>query len=235
MTEAEWQSSTDPRGMLEFLERERQATERQLRLFALACCSRIWHVLPEEGKHLAQVGERFAEGKATRHERDMAVAAFRAVHGRHLINGPELRAIYSTKAMAFDAFTANVVAHNAATAAMTFRAAIVGTGSYPNAVQRPDPAYAAERGAQAFLLRDIVGSIPFRRVLMDDDWLGWNQGTIRVLAQMIYDKSAFHRLPLLADALEDAGCTNPDLLDHCRSSEPHVRGCWPVDLILAKS
>jgi hypothetical protein len=55
------------------------------------------------------------------------------------------------------------------------------------------------------------------------------------LAQVIYDERRFTDLPILADALEEAGCTNSDVLDHCRGPGPHVRGCWVVDLLLDKS
>ena len=66
-------------------------------------------------------------------------------------------------------------------------------------------------------------------------WLAWNDGTIRKMAQVIYGDRAFDRLPLLADALEDAGCTDADILGHCRTPGEHVRGCWVVDLLLGKS
>ena len=60
-------------------------------------------------------------------------------------------------------------------------------------------------------------------------------GTVVQLAQVIHNDRAFDRLPILADALEDAGCTDPDTLAHCRGPGPHVRGCWVVDLLLGKS
>ena len=83
------------------------------------------------------------------------------------------------------------------------------------------------------LLREIFGN-PFRPVALDSSWLAWNDGTIPELAQSIYDQRAFDRLPALADALEVAGCTNADILNHCHSEGPHVRGCWVVDLLLGK-
>ena len=65
-------------------------------------------------------------------------------------------------------------------------------------------------------------------------WLAWNDGAIRKMAQVIYDDRAFDRLPLLADALDDAGCTDAAILGHCRGGGEHVRGCWVVDLLLGK-
>jgi hypothetical protein len=70
---------------------------------------------------------------------------------------------------------------------------------------------------------------------MESPILAWRDSTIRKLAKSIYDDRAFDRLPLLADALEEAGCTDADILAHCRGDGPHVRGCWVVDLILGKS
>ena len=65
------------------------------------------------------------------------------------------------------------------------------------------------------LLHEILGN-PFRPVAVDPSWLVWNDGTVVKMAQAIYDERAFDRLPVLADALEEAGCTNADILAHCR-------------------
>jgi hypothetical protein len=83
------------------------------------------------------------------------------------------------------------------------------------------------------VLRELVGN-PFRPVSVDPSWLVWHDGTILKVTQGIYDDRAFDRLPILADALEDAGCDNADVLAHCRGPGPHVRGCWVVDLLLGK-
>ncbi len=80
------------------------------------------------------------------------------------------------------------------------------------------------------LLRDVIGN-PFRPLTADPAWL---TATVRALAEGIYADRAFDRMPILADALEDAGCDNADILAHCRGPGPHVRGCWVVDLILGK-
>jgi hypothetical protein len=81
-------------------------------------------------------------------------------------------------------------------------------------------------------LRDIFGN-PFRPVSLDAAWL---TSDVLALARGIYDERAFDRMPILADALQDAGCTNDDILSHCRNAnQVHVRGCWVLDLILGKS
>jgi hypothetical protein len=78
---------------------------------------------------------------------------------------------------------------------------------------------------------DMAGNAD-RATAVQSRWLAWNHGTIPAIARGIYEERAFHDLPILADALEDAGCTSRDILDHCRGPRPHVRGCWVVDLLL---
>jgi hypothetical protein len=100
-------------------------------------------------------------------------------------------------------------------------------------VRQPDTFawLAADRNqALALLIRDIFGN-PFRPVKVAP---AWRTSTGVELAQAIYDERAFDRLPILADALEDAGCTNADVLEHCRQTGIHARGCWVVDLLLGK-
>jgi hypothetical protein len=92
----------------------------------------------------------------------------------------------------------------------------------------------------ATLLRCIFDN-PFRPVSLDPAWLSWHDATVPKLAQAVYDDRELpsghldtHRLAVLADALEDAGCSDQDILSHCRGPGPHVRGCWVVDLLLGK-
>lgn len=82
------------------------------------------------------------------------------------------------------------------------------------------------------ILRDIIGN-PFRPVAFDPSW---RTSTVVALANQMYESRDFSPMPVLADALQDAGCDQPDILAHCRDPQPaHVRGCWVVDLILGKS
>jgi hypothetical protein len=96
--------------------------------------------------------------------------------------------------------------------------------SWTHSADPPTPAAASS------LIRDICGN-PFRPVPATRQSLG---SSVQHLATSIYGKTSFDRLPLLADALEDAGCTDAELLSHLRSPGPHVRGCWAVDLVLGK-
>jgi hypothetical protein len=94
--------------------------------------------------------------------------------------------------------------------------------------------WSVERAKQAHLLHDIFGN-PFRPVTIDPARLHWNDATVPKIAQSIYDARRFADLPILADALEDAGCADAAILEHCRSGGEHVRGCWVVDLLLGNS
>jgi hypothetical protein len=88
---------------------------------------------------------------------------------------------------------------------------------------------------RCLLLRDVFGN-PFRpNPPLAASVLSWNDGTVRRIAEGVYQERAFDRLPVLADALQDAGCDHDDLIRHCRSAGPHVRGCWAIDLILGKA
>jgi hypothetical protein len=89
----------------------------------------------------------------------------------------------------------------------------------------------SEREAQADLLRDIFGN-PFRAPSIDLAWLTWNDGCVAAMARSIYDQRRFAEMPILADALEEAGCTDPDMLAHARRRQAHVRGCWLLDCLL---
>jgi hypothetical protein len=85
---------------------------------------------------------------------------------------------------------------------------------------------------QADALREVFGN-PFRVVAVEPEWLTTD---VLALARGIYDERAFDRMPILADALQDAGCANEDVLDHCRATAvTHVRGCWVLDGLLGKT
>jgi hypothetical protein len=86
----------------------------------------------------------------------------------------------------------------------------------------------AEEAAQCELFRDVL-PYPFEPVALAPDW---RTSTVMALARQFYDSRDFSPMPILADALQDAGCDDPDILDHCRADKPHVRGCWAVDLVL---
>jgi hypothetical protein len=86
---------------------------------------------------------------------------------------------------------------------------------------------------QVLFLRDIFGN-PFRPVTIPPAVLLWEDGTVANLPAAIYEGRHFDRLPILADALEEAGCDNAEILAHLRSGGVHAKGCWALDAILGK-
>jgi hypothetical protein len=90
-----------------------------------------------------------------------------------------------------------------------------------------------ERGEQARLLRCIFGN-PFRPAAVQAAWLRWNDGTVSRLARSIYEGRRFGDMPVLGDALLDAGCGDSDMLSHAHEAGAHTRGCWLLDLLLKK-
>jgi hypothetical protein len=213
MTEAEWLACGDPQPVLEFL--RGKASDRKSRLFACACCRRVWHLLTDKrSRTVIEVAERFADGLSPD---DELAAARSGAHAALAFVNPE------------DLTAEDYAALGAEAAA--FPEAPRAAGSVAWAAQNCGGQ--GENRSQSALLRDIFGN-PFRPVAADPSWLAWNGGAVRNLARAIYDERAFDRLPVLADALEEAGCDNADVLGHCRGGGEHVRGCWVVDLLLGK-
>jgi hypothetical protein len=185
----------------------------------VACCRRVWPLLVDERSCQAvEVAERFADGAATDQELE-AVRQDAWEFTLHIVHEDE--AFFDMDAEALDA--ADAPAWAAKEAVESYRVAV--------AAQRA--LGTTEGKAQTHLLRCIVGN-PFRIVTLSPSWLAWNGATAVGMAAAIYNDRTFDRLPVLAFALEEAGCTNADILDHCRSAGPHVRGCWVVDLSLGK-
>jgi hypothetical protein len=225
MTEAEWHDCTDPRKMLDALRDSGQLTERKARLFAVAVCRRIWPLLTDERARKAVEGaERFADGLADAEE--LAAAASDADAASAGTSLPE-EAIWKVvrSALFLDAGSSAYYA-----------AFVACCGDEGRPAERRFEllleAVTAEQGAQCGLLRDIVGS-PFRRLPpLDPTWL---TSVVVSIARRAYDERDFAALPVLADALEDAGCGDEDVLRHCREQgQAHCRGCWLIDLILGK-
>lgn len=226
MTEEKWLACNDPRPMLDVL--RGRVSDRKLRLFAIACFRRDWTLYTDErSRESIVVGERYADGKATATElktsHDAAMQAAREITDAAFMPFGTWRTdqdFEENNRRISSSLAANDAAWGSAMAATSRR-------------RIQTPGAVAEARAEAVLLRDIFGN-PFRPVTLDPSWLAWNDGTIPRLAQAIYSDRRFADLPILADALEEAACTNGDILAHCRSGGEHVRGCWVVDLLLGK-
>jgi hypothetical protein len=209
MTEPEWLECTDPTPMLEFL--PDNASDRKLRLFACACCRRVWSlIVSEPAKRVVEVVELHADGHATYQE--VAATAEDAILNTFSYDTGTYRANSAAEAVA-------TVSNNTHSCEIVARCAALAVGHGGH-----------ERLSQVTLIRCTFGN-PFHPVIIDPRWL---TSTVVDLASAIYNEKAFDRMPILGDALMDAGCDNEEIIAHCRSEGAHVRGCWVVDLLLAK-
>ena len=254
MTEEEWLTAASPYLMLQHLHQHHNVSrmtggQRLLRLFRCACCRSAWELFEDERCRLAvEVAERYADGAARR--ADLTVARAGAEEAQRAADQQWHGAAQNHaagSALWRDAFLYHSVTTAAHWTAVTQFNARVGhivamsvqsarTAQVPEGPMSPQAAAVRQEQEriQAGLLRDLSGN-PFRRLQAPAPHvLGWNDKTVIRMAQAIYQDRAFDRLPVLADALLDAGCEDEELLAHCRSESPHALGCWAVDLILAK-
>jgi hypothetical protein len=201
-----------------------KGSDRKWRLFACSCCRSMFatvRVNPWD-VHAVAVAERYADGLADLDELTHAASS----------TSSDWTAVFACAEAASAVGGASAAEHAAGNAAWevgTWIAARadVDDDEHPIAVAARSEA----KAVQSMLLRDLFGN-PFRPVTAN---LAWLTATVVALARGIYDERAFDRMPILADALQDAGCDNADVLDHCRGPGPHVRGCWVVDMLLGKS
>jgi hypothetical protein len=211
MTEAEWLDCTDPLKMLHWL--RAKPADRSVLLLVCACIRRHWEVLADEGRLWVAKAEEWTE------ERDPDMDLFgdhwdgvmrlaeKDYQGWNGVNG------------AIDQLWCGMYV----------------VDDFETLTGNSD--WEAERQQHVILLKDIFGS-PFRPITLDP---AWQTPTVRALAQAAYEQRHLpsghldpDRLAVLADALEEAGCDNQDILSHLRSPGPHTRGCWAVDLLLSR-
>jgi hypothetical protein len=223
MSEAEWLTCRDPEPMLKALPPLGRTVERKFRLFAVACCRLLLSKasVRERPAQVVEMAERYADGTASLSELQSLARWYCISEAEH--------ACRNAGEDACDAVVADCASLNAAWG-------VAKHGAVPPDNNGLSAAFnarvAAELSRQCDLLRDIFGN-PFRPVAFDPTW---RTSDVMLLARGIYDERAFDRMPILADALQDAGCTNDDILGHCRdASQPHARGCWVVDLVLGKA
>lgn len=241
MTDAEWVACTDTGRMLTFL--CGRASDRKLMLFALACCARISNWFVNRSRLAVNVMDQYLEGLATDEE---LIAAGRAAFeewmeemGSNRASSATYGLYHSTPARANGWSAASICAAEAADAIRIeaqkgFPVSPIPGGVTPAGRWEGEAAWRAECAAQCRLIRDIFHG-PLRPVFFRQHWLRWNDGTVRSVAEVIYKERDFSLMPILADALEDAGCDQADILNHCRQPNEHVRGCWVVDLLLGKA
>jgi hypothetical protein len=224
MTEAEWLACEDPSAMLVLLEARGCGGNRKFRLFAVACCRRVWSGLKDERSRAAvEMAERYADGNATQGAlREAFVAATAAVADcRDFSPFSEYQAIGAFLS------AARCITESATKVPMNEDACEVASHVWSFAIK--DELGRSDRG-QCSLLHELFGN-PFRPVTFAPEW---RTDTVVTLARTMYESREFSAMPILADALQDAGCDNDDVLNHCRELGTHVRGCWVCDLVLGK-
>jgi hypothetical protein len=264
MTESQWLSSTNPHEMLAFLKDRKpvglasflswfglaagRSSTRKCRLFACACCRRLGPLLADERSRQAiEIAELYAEGLVSKKAFQQAVQAARVASLQaarpRVMMGEWLAAAQSRAAEAIACtLEADDPADEAATwgkeairawAAQNTRPYPAALGHMPQLPHRattPEAAWIAEGIAQCDLLREVIGN-PFRAPVLLPSW---RTPEATALATRICQDRAFADMPQLASLLEQAGCNNPEILQHCRETKEHARGCWALDFILGK-
>jgi hypothetical protein len=230
MTEAEWLTCADIKDMVVLLNERLtklgtvpqfdSKTDRKFRLYACAVCRHGDHFTDPASRQLLDVLERFLDGQISQKQLDAARQSFvdawqppARLRSEPVTdyNLEDLRPLPWPKPILDFAARGGLFADGGAWNAGCLVGQVLGT----------------------HLLREVFGN-PFRARVADPRWAVWNHATIPRLARTIYETGGFDQLPVLADALEEAGCTDAVILGHCRGPGPHVRGCWVVDLVLGK-
>jgi hypothetical protein len=245
MTENEWLASTEPTRLLQSLKGTAHPSARKARLFAVAACRRIWHLLPHDrSRNAVEVAERYADGAASRQELAAAQTAIRDTLS--YVAYRQVRAAAASAARYAAGFQRYYATWQAAVCACwaAGRAAVAVQPDVRTDESMVQEARKVEAAVQAELFRDILGLLPFRKPHVDPRW---RTPAVVSLARAAYEERSppdqvrsgwlileRPRLLILADALEEAGADDAEILGHLRRPEEHVRGCWCVDLLLDK-
>jgi hypothetical protein len=205
MTEQDWTYCIDPGAMERFLQQKTSA--RKARLYACACCRHIWEVMTDaRSRHAVEVAEAYADGRATAEQLRLAHTGADEAAFNYIYDVLNMAEIASSDHLELSGYIAATAANHA---------------PGDNLVPYCD------------FLRCIYGN-PFRHQEVGRQAGEWRRGAVWHLARAVDQLADFTILPILADALEDVGCTDPEVLGHCRGIGPHVRGCWVIDLLLDK-
>ncbi|MCI0704909.1 MAG: hypothetical protein L0241_27940 [Planctomycetia bacterium] len=220
------------------------ANQRKFRLFASACCRRLTpHFKDECSLRMVEISDLFADDQVSLDELnaafDEAAVAQEAIHleGGDAVDQASAEAVLGLRegleiGQVFEGV--DEVAGALASAAvweLIHRPGRHWRETEAECQEVEEAGASKEFAVLAILLRDIFGN-PFQPVAPNP---AWRTDTVLALARQMYESRDFSAMPILADALQDAGCDNEDVLNHCRdTNQPHVRGCWVVDLVLGK-
>jgi hypothetical protein len=256
MTPEQWFAESNPDALLMLVgpypmhweadaaRRTPPATRRQLRLFAVACARMAWDVLPTDARSAVLISERFAEGRAS--ESDLRAAGVRlpevpVTFPQHAASAAAwssltVRDRTVVARVAVDALWSPIEAARSAAKAVAGRAAGPAPPGHTSAIRdwhtTWNNTFLAARATQAAFARDIFPPPAYTPRLARD----WLTSTVVALARGMDASGDFSAAPILADALQDAGCDDETVLQCCRvAGNVHVRGNWVVDLVLGRS
>jgi hypothetical protein len=227
MNEREWLAANEPDEMLRLL--GERAPERKLRLFACACLRELWGLTKSlPFRQAVWTAERFADGVVSRAEvREAFVRAWPD-------HWESFRSAAAAVANAPDGWSwlwSDVLRLAHAAAERAVRCALGARPTSTDGLRAWNGYLARARKAQAELAREVFGN-PFRPAPAEAFWVTPDAQT---LADGIAAERDFDALPVLADALEDAGCDDEALLRHCRGGGKHALGCWALDVAAGKA
>lgn len=233
MTEAEWLTTSE----VETLWSSTPLSPRKERLLCVACCNCVRNFYTDQIVHVAiETAEQYADGNIN----EPHLLATRAAVYASL--SPVVEEAARPDFGAQDAKNAVRIAceewPNSLDCAEVVASAVWcrehdvqgGPADSPDGYKPFESATSVMREKLCQFLRDIGGN-PFHPVTFDP---AWRTSTVLALASQMYNTRDFTPMPILADALQDAGCEHEDILTHCRGPGPHIRGCWVVDLVLGK-
>jgi hypothetical protein len=216
VTEADWLACDNPNFAVAVV-RAKNPSRRKARLAAAAGLRHFWPELSAVQRRAVEAAERYADGESFYHE--MQATTVRIASGQ-----------VGTLAWAVARVTHRVAAEALWPATCVFLPVVDSSPVYTNPPFPDGRAFAERSRPMLDIFRCVYGN-PFRPTAVAP---GWRTTAVLGLARAVYDGRAFDRLPILADALEDAGCDHPAMLAHCRDGGPHVRGCWVIDGILGR-
>lgn len=261
LTESDWLTGTDPQPMVRYLINtevyrvdnleefpDPRTSKRKLRLFACACYHNISHFLPNRASRKAvQMAERFADGLISVSEFESVDTMLTSMMSRF---EPAWQASWrSEREKLYPTHSALSLAKVVCWKEVQKAALYAPSNASHDIAYLKNPnhdIYDAQKAQdqrrqdveQCNMLREIIGN-PFREVFFDPKW---RTETVIALAEGAYEERFsdtanldIARLMILADALEEAGCNNDEIIDHLRGSGPHYRGCWALDLVLEKT
>jgi hypothetical protein len=226
MTEDEWDAATEPLRMLAFLRASGKASDRKLRLLAVACCRAAWRLFNAKAVRAAvETSERYADGEVTLDALEAARFAAERLAERGFRK--HVRAMPWT--LPVQGKFARQAAVQVASADIDDVLDIMVSAFVVARTQSGfEQGRRREQQHRADLLRCLFGPLPFRRVHVK------RTAGASALAKAIYQGRLWGDLPVLGDLLSEAGCADEDVLTHCRGTV-HARGCWLCDFLLSKA